>query len=80
MPLPGRGGVERPPRLRVTTHAYDLRRAAATAATAAIIAGKWPPRRAEQPGSATVARGQLFLVVQGQTADVRTEHLAAFRA
>ncbi|MGP3774321.1 acyl-CoA dehydrogenase family protein [Streptomyces sp. SDT5-1] len=63
-------------RLAVKTRAYDLMRAATTAA---IVAGGGRAFGLSAPAQ-RLAREGLFLVVQGQTADVRTAHLAALRA
>lgn len=63
-------------RLTAKTLAYDLMRAATTAA---VVAGGG---RAMGLGSAAqrLAREGMFLLIQGQTAAVRTAHLGALRA
>ncbi|MGY0491706.1 acyl-CoA dehydrogenase family protein [Streptomyces sp. WG-D5] len=63
-------------RLAVKTRAYDLMRAATTAA---IVAGGGRAFGLSAPAQ-RLAREGLFLVVQGQTAEVRAAHLAALRA
>ncbi|WP_425829455.1 acyl-CoA dehydrogenase family protein [Streptomyces fractus] len=63
-------------RLAVKTRAYDLMRAATTAA---VVAGGGRAFSLSAPAQ-RLAREGLFLVVQGQTADVRAAHLAALRA
>ncbi|MFG3255740.1 acyl-CoA dehydrogenase family protein [Streptomyces sp. NPDC048172] len=63
-------------RLAVKTRAYDLMRAATTAA---IVAGGGRAFALSSPAQ-RLAREGLFLVVQGQTPEVRTAHLAALRA
>ncbi|MFM9366702.1 acyl-CoA dehydrogenase family protein [Streptomyces sp. Da 82-17] len=63
-------------RLAVKTRAYDLMRAATTAA---IVAGGGRAFGLSAPAQ-RLAREGLFLVVQGQTAEVRSAHLAALRA
>ncbi|WP_372348667.1 acyl-CoA dehydrogenase family protein [Streptomyces sp. KL116D] len=63
-------------RLAVKTRAYDLMRAAATAA---VVAGGGRALGLSAPAQ-RLAREGLFLLVQGQTADVRGAHLAALRA
>ncbi|WP_328632372.1 acyl-CoA dehydrogenase family protein [Streptomyces sp. NBC_00356] len=62
-------------RLAVKTRAYDLMRAATTAA---IVAGGGRAFALSAPAQ-RLAREGLFLVVQGQTAEVRAAHLAALR-
>lgn len=62
-------------RLAVKTRAYDLMRAATTAA---VVAGGGRAFGLSDPAQ-RLAREGLFLVVQGQTADVRTAHLRALR-
>ncbi|MEV0208983.1 acyl-CoA dehydrogenase family protein [Streptomyces sp. NPDC050788] len=60
-------------RLTLKTRAYDLMRAATTAA---IVAGSGRALRLD--GTAQrLAREGMFLLVQGQTSDVRRAHLAA---
>ncbi|MDT0547425.1 acyl-CoA dehydrogenase family protein [Streptomyces lonegramiae] len=67
---------ERPAdRLAVKTRAYDVLRAATTAA---IVAGGGRAFGLGSPAQ-RLAREGLFLVVQGQTADVRSAHLRALR-
>ncbi|GDY60883.1 hypothetical protein SAV14893_002760 [Streptomyces avermitilis] len=63
-------------RLVVKTRAYDLMRAATTAA---VVAGGG---RAMDLGSPAqrLAREGMFLLVQGQTAEVRTAHLGSLAA
>ncbi|MDQ8702041.1 acyl-CoA dehydrogenase family protein [Streptomyces sp. LHD-70] len=63
-------------RLAVKTRAYDLMRAATTAA---IVVGGGRAFSLSAPAQ-RLAREGLFLVVQGQTAEVRSAHLAALRA
>ncbi|NSC20044.1 acyl-CoA dehydrogenase [Streptomyces albus subsp. chlorinus] len=63
-------------RLAVKTRAYDLMRAATTAA---LVAGGGRAFGLSSPAQ-RLAREGLFLVVQGQTAEVRTAHLGALRA
>ncbi|MDI3404466.1 acyl-CoA dehydrogenase family protein [Streptomyces cavernicola] len=63
-------------RLAVKTRAYDLMRAATTAA---IVVGGGRAFGLSAPAQ-RLAREGLFLVVQGQTAEVRHAHLAALRA
>ncbi len=63
-------------RLAAKTRAYDLMRAATTAA---IAAGGGRAFSLSAPAQ-RLAREGLFLVVQGQTAEVRGAHLAALRA
>ncbi|RNG20680.1 acyl-CoA dehydrogenase family protein [Streptomyces botrytidirepellens] len=63
-------------RLVAKTRAYDLMRAATTAA---IAAGGGRSLGLSHPAQ-RLAREGLFLVVQGQTPEVRTAHLAALRA
>jgi hypothetical protein len=63
-------------RLAVKTRAYDLLRAATTAA---IVAGGGRAFGLSSPAQ-RLAREGLFLVVQGQTSPVRTAHLRALRA
>ncbi|WP_306320211.1 MULTISPECIES: acyl-CoA dehydrogenase family protein [unclassified Streptomyces] len=63
-------------RLAAKTRAYDLMRAATTAA---IAAGGGRAFGLSQPAQ-RLAREGLFLVVQGQTPEVRSAHLAALRA
>ncbi|NBE50714.1 acyl-CoA dehydrogenase family protein [Streptomyces boluensis] len=63
-------------RLAVKTRAYDLMRAATTAA---IVIGGGRAFSLSAPAQ-RLAREGLFLVVQGQTAEVRSAHLAALRA
>ncbi|MFF4481063.1 acyl-CoA dehydrogenase family protein [Streptomyces sp. NPDC001520] len=62
-------------RLAVKTRAYDVLRAATTAA---IVAGGGRAFGLGSPAQ-RLAREGLFLVVQGQTADVRSAHLRALR-
>ncbi|MDJ1131282.1 acyl-CoA dehydrogenase family protein [Streptomyces iconiensis] len=62
-------------RLAVKTRAYDLMRAATTAA---VVAGGGRAFGLSHPAQ-RLAREGLFLVVQGQTAEVRTAHLRALR-
>ncbi|MCQ8187188.1 acyl-CoA dehydrogenase family protein [Streptomyces rugosispiralis] len=61
-------------RLAVKTRAYDVLRAT----TAAIVAGGGRAFGLGSPAQ-RLAREGLFLVVQGQTADVRSAHLRALR-
>ncbi|MFJ1749660.1 acyl-CoA dehydrogenase family protein [Streptomyces sp. NPDC088116] len=63
-------------RLAVKTRAYDLMRAATTAA----IAGGGGRSFGMTHPAQRIAREGLFLVVQGQTAEVRTAHLTALRS
>ncbi|MER5179913.1 acyl-CoA dehydrogenase family protein [Streptomyces sp. NPDC002896] len=69
-------GERIPDRLRLKTRAYDLMRAATTAA---IVAGGGRAFALSSPAQ-RLAREGLFLVVQGQTADVRAAHLVALRS
>ncbi|MGW2330236.1 acyl-CoA dehydrogenase family protein [Streptomyces sp. NPDC001700] len=62
-------------RLAAKTRAYDVMRAATTAA---IAAGGGRAFGLSHPAQ-RLAREGLFLVVQGQTSEVRTAHLAALR-
>jgi alkylation response protein AidB-like acyl-CoA dehydrogenase len=68
-------GERRTDRLAVKTQAYAVLRAATTAA---IVAGGGRAVALGNPAQ-RLAREALFLVVQGQTADVRTAHLRALR-
>lgn len=60
-------------RLALKTRAYDLMR---TATTAAIVAGGGRSMDVSSPAQ-RLAREGLFLLVQGQTTDVREAHLAS---
>ncbi len=60
-------------RLTLKTRAYDLMR---TATTAAIVAGGGRSLDLNSPAQ-RLAREGLFLLVQGQTTDVREAHLAS---
>ncbi|MEH0420683.1 acyl-CoA dehydrogenase family protein [Streptomyces sp. B21-083] len=60
-------------RLALKTRAYELMR---TATTAAVVAGGGRSMNLDSPAQ-RLAREGLFLLVQGQTTDVRDTHLAA---
>lgn len=62
-----------PERLAVKTRAYDLMRAATTAA---VVAGSGRAMSVHSPAQ-RLAREGMFLLVQGQTAQVREAHLEA---
>ncbi|PZT70218.1 acyl-CoA dehydrogenase [Streptomyces sp. SW4] len=63
-------------RLALRTRAYDLMRAATTAA---VVAGGGRATGLDSPAQ-RLAREGMFLLVQGQTAPVREAHLAALAA
>lgn len=68
-------GERRPDRLAAKTRAYDVLRAATTAA---VVAGGGRALAMDRPAQ-RLAREAMFLLVQGQTEDVRSAHLAALR-